>query len=149
MAQSILKSFIGKIQINGGTDIMVLADSFSSQLMRNYSNHRLHFSPTLVVWPRSNHGIGMVHRIRGGLSKYSNDSTSIISNGNNSVSVSGEPDNVKGRCSGREFLGMTDEQLMRQCKMDTLKSSGPGGQHRNKRESAVRLKHLPLALSPR
>ncbi|KAL2488419.1 Class I peptide chain release factor [Forsythia ovata] len=47
---------------------------------------------------------------------------------------------------GREYLMMTDEQLMSQCEMDTFKSSGPGGQHRNKRETAVRLKHLPTGI---
>ncbi|GFS36616.1 class I peptide chain release factor [Actinidia rufa] len=47
---------------------------------------------------------------------------------------------------GRQFLGMTDEELMRECDMDTFKASGPGGQHRNKRESAVRLKHLPTGV---
>lgn len=41
---------------------------------------------------------------------------------------------------------MTDEKLMSQCEMDTYKSSGPGGQHRNKRETAVRLKHLPTGI---
>ncbi|GAY32092.1 hypothetical protein CUMW_287400, partial [Citrus unshiu] len=30
--------------------------------------------------------------------------------------------------------------------MDAYKSSGPGGQHRNKRESAVRLKHVPTGV---
>ncbi|KAK7364227.1 hypothetical protein VNO80_12734 [Phaseolus coccineus] len=44
------------------------------------------------------------------------------------------------------YLYLTDEDLMRQCEMDTFKSSGPGGQHRNKRESAVRLKHLPTGI---
>ncbi|WCJ41912.1 Peptide chain release factor 1 [Euphorbia peplus] len=47
--------------------------------------------------------------------------------------------------SGR-YLDLTDEQLVRQCDLTTFKSSGPGGQHRNKRESAVRLKHLPTGL---
>lgn len=44
------------------------------------------------------------------------------------------------------FLGLSDEQLMSQCEMSTFKSSGPGGQHRNKRETAVRLKHLPTGI---
>lgn len=47
---------------------------------------------------------------------------------------------------GRELLLLSDEQLMKQCEMGTFKASGPGGQHRNKRESAVRLKHLPTGI---
>ncbi|KAL8531350.1 hypothetical protein ACS0TY_008102 [Phlomoides rotata] len=47
---------------------------------------------------------------------------------------------------GREYLAMPDEKLMSQCEMNTFKVSGPGGQHRNKRESAVRLKHLPSGI---
>ncbi|RAL43022.1 hypothetical protein DM860_009804 [Cuscuta australis] len=47
---------------------------------------------------------------------------------------------------GREYLMLSEEQLLRQCEMDTFKSSGPGGQHRNKRESAVRLKHRPTGI---
>ncbi|XP_028769286.1 uncharacterized protein LOC114726755 isoform X5 [Neltuma alba] len=47
---------------------------------------------------------------------------------------------------GKRYLELTDEELLRQCDMDTFKSSGPGGQHRNKRESAVRLKHIPTGI---
>ncbi|KAG8388813.1 hypothetical protein BUALT_Bualt02G0164100 [Buddleja alternifolia] len=47
---------------------------------------------------------------------------------------------------GREYLVMTDDKLLSQCEIDTFKSSGPGGQHRNKRETAVRLKHLPTGI---
>ncbi|EPS57411.1 hypothetical protein M569_17407, partial [Genlisea aurea] len=47
---------------------------------------------------------------------------------------------------GREYLLLPDEKLMSQCEMDTYKASGPGGQHRNKRESAVRIKHLPTGI---
>lgn len=48
--------------------------------------------------------------------------------------------------TGRGYLELTDQELMRQCQFDTFKASGPGGQHRNKRESGVRLKHLPTGL---
>ncbi|HKR58688.1 MAG TPA: peptide chain release factor-like protein [Pyrinomonadaceae bacterium] len=41
------------------------------------------------------------------------------------------------------LLPDSDEDLLRQCKVDTFRSSGPGGQHVNKTESAVRLTHLP------
>ncbi|KAL9277139.1 hypothetical protein ACSQ67_025306 [Phaseolus vulgaris] len=38
---------------------------------------------------------------------------------------------------------------MRPCEMDTFKFSGPGGQHRNKCESAVLLKNLPTRIIAR
>lgn len=44
------------------------------------------------------------------------------------------------------YLTLSDDELMAQCEMDTYKSTGPGGQHRNKRETAVRLKHLPSGI---
>ncbi|MCE3215902.1 hypothetical protein HAX54_004053 [Datura stramonium] len=59
------------------------------------------------------------------------------SNGNGSVDTG---------LGGRDYLLMSDEELMRQCEMSTFKASGPGGQHRNKRESAVRLKHNPTGI---
>jgi peptide chain release factor 2 len=37
----------------------------------------------------------------------------------------------------------SDEDLLRECEFETFRSSGPGGQHVNKTESAVRLRHLP------
>ncbi|KAJ8625405.1 hypothetical protein MRB53_033935 [Persea americana] len=48
--------------------------------------------------------------------------------------------------SSRDFLSLSDELLMDQCEMNTFKASGPGGQHRNKRETAVRLKHSPTGI---
>jgi len=39
-------------------------------------------------------------------------------------------------------LPESDEDLLRDCEVETFRSSGPGGQHVNKTESAVRLRHL-------
>ena len=41
------------------------------------------------------------------------------------------------------MLPETDEDLLRECQVETFRSSGPGGQHVNTTESAVRLRHLP------
>ena len=41
------------------------------------------------------------------------------------------------------ILPESDEDLLRECDVETFRSSGPGGQHVNKTESAVRLRHLP------
>ncbi|BBN06693.1 hypothetical protein MPTK1_3g23210 [Marchantia polymorpha subsp. ruderalis] len=46
----------------------------------------------------------------------------------------------------QNYLELTDKELFAQCKMDTYRASGPGGQHRNKTDSAVRLKHIPTGL---
>tara|TARA_Y100000996_G_C22481921_1_gene626564 strand:+ start:528 stop:872 length:345 start_codon:yes stop_codon:yes gene_type:complete len=39
-------------------------------------------------------------------------------------------------------IPQSDEELLSQCKVETFRSSGKGGQHANKTESAVRLTHL-------
>lgn len=44
------------------------------------------------------------------------------------------------------WLTATDEQLLRDCEVDTYRASGPGGQKRNKTSSAVRLRHQPSGL---
>ena len=41
----------------------------------------------------------------------------------------------------------SDDDLTRQCELDRYRASGPGGQHRNKTESAVRARHLATGVS--
>ncbi len=41
------------------------------------------------------------------------------------------------------LLPESDEDLLRECEVETFRASGPGGQHVNKTETAVRLRHPP------
>lgn len=43
-------------------------------------------------------------------------------------------------------LPESDEELLRECEVETFRSGGPGGQHVNKVETGVRLRHLPSGL---
>ncbi|RMF79617.1 MAG: peptide chain release factor-like protein [Planctomycetota bacterium] len=43
----------------------------------------------------------------------------------------------------RKRLDFSDQELLAECDVDLYKASGPGGQHRNKVTSAVRLHHRP------
>lgn len=40
----------------------------------------------------------------------------------------------------------TDEALLAECRVETFRAGGPGGQHQNRTESGVRLVHLPTGV---
>jgi len=46
-----------------------------------------------------------------------------------------------------EILLLSDEELVRLCRVDTFRGTGPGGQKRNKTESAVRVTHRESGLA--
>ncbi len=49
--------------------------------------------------------------------------------------------------TGRHPAMLADPALRKECRVDFGRGSGPGGQHRNKVETAVRITHLPTGLS--
>ena len=51
--------------------------------------------------------------------------------------------------SGERYrlLWLSDDQLLGECECDTWRASGPGGQKRNKTESAIRLRHHSSGLA--
>lgn len=47
------------------------------------------------------------------------------------------------RAAARASSRLADEDLLAQCALEFFTAGGPGGQHRNKTETGVRLRHLP------
>ena len=62
------------------------------------------------------------------------------------MSPSSSPDNT-AKCgsssSNEDWLSLSDDDLLAQCRFERFRVSGHGGQHRNKTDSAVRLTHEP------
>ncbi len=55
---------------------------------------------------------------------------------------------VTGSAAGL-YLELDDAALLAQCDVDTFRARGPGGQKRNKTDSAVRLRHRPTGVMSR
>ncbi len=54
----------------------------------------------------------------------------------------------EARSSGRNgWLRLDDAALLRECRQERYRAGGPGGQRRNKVETAIRLHHRPSALT--
>ena len=51
------------------------------------------------------------------------------------------------RAAARRALALPDVALLAECREEFFVASGPGGQHRNKTESGVRLTHGPTGVT--
>lgn len=54
---------------------------------------------------------------------------------------------TRRREEARAALALDDQALLRACEVTTFVGGGPGGQHRNKTASAVRLVHAPTGVT--
>lgn len=63
-----------------------------------------------------------------------------------SIDDSGDMPDAEATPSWRDYVVLEDAALLAQCEVDRFRASGPGGQKRNKTDSAVRLRHRPTGL---
>jgi hypothetical protein len=59
-----------------------------------------------------------------------------------------DKENNLSRAGGRtDYLALPDAALLAECDVNVHRASGPGGQHRNKVSTAVRLHHRPTGIT--
>ena len=51
------------------------------------------------------------------------------------------------KAAARRAKSLPDDVLLEECELDVFVASGPGGQHRNKTESGVRIVHKPTGVT--
>lgn len=59
----------------------------------------------------------------------------------------GESDKTPIDEARNDYLALDDRGLLAQCTVETYRARGPGGQKRNKTDSAVRLRHRPTLIA--